>query len=234
RLDLGYGHGQAQAVGAGAQQGGIADNIERRQRGLRTTGPSCKQDLRPYARRLSHGDDQRQGRRAVIHTLALSASFVPGTLNPFSRCRQHHLATNDAGLLTKLSHQFLGDLLGVCVDGLLALEYQTRDVIVGHLARAADADELYAALGLADRCRTAGAKLFDLILPVRWKLRPKEAAQVAHSYVKLALGQFVRVLTAVETVAHGLRLLLALTKRAGTFGSRNHKDELVECVFRRR
>src|SRR5690606_25237409 len=90
-LDLGDGHIQAQAVGAGAQKAGIADNIERRQRGLRTIGPSCKQYLGPYARRLSHGDDQRQGRRAVIHTRALSASFVMGTLNPSSRCRQHHL-----------------------------------------------------------------------------------------------------------------------------------------------
>ncbi|GJE72515.1 hypothetical protein CHKEEEPN_4072 [Methylorubrum podarium] len=74
-LDLGHRHRQAEPVGGGFQEGGIADELERRHRPLAPQPPRGERDLRPDPGRIAEGE----GERSVVggHGPAYSA-ISPG------------------------------------------------------------------------------------------------------------------------------------------------------------
>src|SRR5688572_21969520 len=114
------------------------------------------------------------------------------------------LTLDDAGFFPQFFGVGLTDLVGVLVAALvLAVEHQLGNAVVRHFTGTADADELQAALGLADwGCRTR-AGLLDRIRPIRGQLRRELAPDVAHRHVKQALGELPCGFATIETRPHG-------------------------------
>src|SRR5690606_25992374 len=116
---------------------------------------------------------------------------------------------------------------------LLLFEDELGNPVVAGNARAADTDELHAALGVAHLCCATLLRRLDGVGPVGRQFGFEHAAEIAHRHVDHALDQFARAFAAAVAVANLLRLLPALGQEPSAVTLRNDEDHLLQHIFGR-